>query len=200
MLSASKLCQSVSTSGPSATWKPSPMKTSSSRSHACVTRWAWPRTGLPANSVRSSRSAATRAAVAALPSCVVRVADCLGHLLHRLVHGLAGGALLLDRGEPAELRLELRQRALLAQQPAVERGHRLERVGGVDLGERRVTCGGDLVDHEWSFPESCRYGSGLPGWTQVRVANRASALPGCPPGARKSQAASRPASLVGRNR
>ena len=37
MLSASKLCQSVSTSGPSATWKPSPTNTSSSRSHAWVT-------------------------------------------------------------------------------------------------------------------------------------------------------------------
>ena len=46
MLSASKLCQSVSTSGPSAIWKPRPTKTSSSRSHACVTRWAWPRARL----------------------------------------------------------------------------------------------------------------------------------------------------------
>ena len=45
MLSASKLCQSVSTSGPSATWKPSPMNTSSSRSQAWVTRCAWPRVG-----------------------------------------------------------------------------------------------------------------------------------------------------------
>ena len=40
MLSASKLCQSVSTSGPSAIWKPSPMNMSSSRSQACVTRCA----------------------------------------------------------------------------------------------------------------------------------------------------------------
>ena len=52
------------------------------------------------------------------------------------------------------------QRALLAEQPAVECRHRIERVGGVDLGERRVTSGGDLVDHEWSFPESVRCGSG----------------------------------------
>ncbi len=40
MFSASKLYQSVSTSGPSATRKPSPTNTSSSRSQACVTRWA----------------------------------------------------------------------------------------------------------------------------------------------------------------
>ena len=188
MLSASKLCQSVSTSGPSAIWKPSPTKTSSSRSHACVTRWAWPRTGLPANSVRSSRSAATRAVgSAALPSCVARVAIACGHLLHRLVHGLAGGALLVDRGEPAELRLELRQRALLAQQPAVERGHRLERVG-----TRRSRRAPRHVRRR-----SRRSRMVLSGVMSVRVEaprmdsgacrSRASALPGRPPGARKSQ-------------
>ena len=65
MLRAPKLYQSVSTSGPSATWKPRPMNTSSSRSHAWVTRWAWPRRGLPANSDRSSRSASTRRAISA---------------------------------------------------------------------------------------------------------------------------------------
>ncbi len=85
MLRASKLCQSVSTSGPSAIWKPSPTNTSSSRSHAWVTRWAWPRRGLagelgeveplgldPARPARpppsSSRRAASAAAAAAVAS------------------------------------------------------------------------------------------------------------------------------------
>ena len=43
MLSASKLYQSVSASGPSATSNPIPTKTSSSSSRAWDTRWRWPR-------------------------------------------------------------------------------------------------------------------------------------------------------------
>ena len=43
MLSASKLYQSVSTSGPSATVKPMPTNTSSRRSRVWVTRCRWPR-------------------------------------------------------------------------------------------------------------------------------------------------------------
>ena len=45
MLRASKLYQSVSTSGPSATAKPMPTKTSSSSSRVWVTRCRWPRAG-----------------------------------------------------------------------------------------------------------------------------------------------------------
>ena len=45
MLRASKLYQSVSTSGPSATVKPMPTNTSSRRSMVWVTRWRWPRRG-----------------------------------------------------------------------------------------------------------------------------------------------------------
>ena len=43
MLSASKLCQSSSTSGPSATSKPMETKMSSSSWRTCATRWRWPR-------------------------------------------------------------------------------------------------------------------------------------------------------------
>ena len=48
MLSASKLYQSVSASGPSATAKPMEMKVSSSSSRVWVTRCRWPRSGIPA--------------------------------------------------------------------------------------------------------------------------------------------------------
>ena len=49
MLSAPKLYQSVSISGPSATSKPMPTKTSSSSSRVWDTRWRWPRAGGPAH-------------------------------------------------------------------------------------------------------------------------------------------------------
>ena len=67
MLSASKLYQSVSISGPSATSKPIPTNTSSSESRVWVTRWRCPGNGgagiVPStNSVRSMRlSAISRA-------------------------------------------------------------------------------------------------------------------------------------------
>ena len=70
MFSASKLYQSDSASGPSATLKPMPTKTSSSSSRAWVTRWRWPRAaaqsapGPGITSVRSRRSA--RSGLAAL--------------------------------------------------------------------------------------------------------------------------------------
>ena len=71
MLSASKLYQSVSISGPSATSNPMPTNTSSSASRVWVTRWRWPRAAGAAtepgmNSVRSSRlSAISRASSSA---------------------------------------------------------------------------------------------------------------------------------------
>ena len=46
--------------------------------------------------------------------------------LHGFVDGLAGRLLLVDRGQATELRLELGEWALLAEQPAVERCHRFE--------------------------------------------------------------------------
>jgi hypothetical protein len=45
MFSASKLYQSVSASGPSATVNPMPTKTSSSSARACVAGWRCPRAG-----------------------------------------------------------------------------------------------------------------------------------------------------------
>ena len=67
MLSASKLCQSVSTSGPSATVKPMPTNTSSRRP-GWVTRWRWPRRRSGGSSVRSRRSASSRAPTLGRPS------------------------------------------------------------------------------------------------------------------------------------
>ena len=64
MLSASKLYQSVSTSGPSATSKPMPTKTSSSSSRVWrdeVQVAPGHRAAVGSTSVRSSRSAASRA-------------------------------------------------------------------------------------------------------------------------------------------
>ena len=75
MLSASKLYQSVSTSGPSATVKPMPMKTSTSRSQVCVTKCSEPRSGRSTSSVRSSRSAATVVARSAASSSERREAN-----------------------------------------------------------------------------------------------------------------------------
>ena len=118
MLRASKLCQSVSTSGPSAIWKPSPTKTSSRRSHAWVTMWAWPRRGRARISVRSSRSASTRRRARRPPARSRRVASGGAGLLVGLVEGLAGGLLLVHRGERAELRLQLGEVAALAEQLA----------------------------------------------------------------------------------
>ena len=70
MLRAPKLYQSLSISGPSATLKPMPTKTSSKASRVWDTRWRWPRVAGPAtepgtNSVRSSRDAAMSAASSA---------------------------------------------------------------------------------------------------------------------------------------
>ena len=112
MFSASKLCQSVSTSGPSATWKPSPMNTSSSRSHAWVTRWAWPRRGLPGvlgqieplGLDAGRRARRRRARPGGRRSQLSTAAE-------RLVDGLTGGPLLVDRRQRAELGLQLRQLA-----------------------------------------------------------------------------------------
>ena len=98
MLRASKLCQSVSTSGPSAIWKPSPTKTSSRRSHAWVTMWAWPRCGRREDLGEveplglDARGALARGELGA-PG-VERRAGLVGGL----VEGLPGGLLLLDRG------------------------------------------------------------------------------------------------------
>ena len=72
MFSASKLYQSVSASGPSATVKPMPTKTSSSSARAWVTRCRWPRAGgertwagiTSVRSRRSARSASARSASA----------------------------------------------------------------------------------------------------------------------------------------
>ena len=192
MLSASKLCQSVSTSGPSATWKPSPMNTSSSRSQAWVTRWAWPRVrraGVlgeveplgrdPRRERRRRRARRGGPTSAASTAC------------DGLVERLAGRLLLVDRGERAELGLELGERALLAEQLGVERGDRVERVGGVDLGERRVTGGADVVDHGSPFGGVReRRRSAFPGWTQVRRGRgrAASPSPGVHPGHRNRSA------------
>ena len=79
MFSASKLYQSDSASGPSATVKPMPTKTSSSSSRAWVTRCRWPResgasTVAGMTSVRSSRSAWSASARSASASSARRSA------------------------------------------------------------------------------------------------------------------------------
>ena len=151
MLRASKLCQSVSTSGPSATWNPSPMNVSSSRSQACVTRWAWPRVGRPANSVRSRRSAAIRSSSAAEPSGGAPIFERRGDGGHGVVDGLAGRLLLVDRIERAEARLELGEFALLAGEPGGQFVDLVEGRRRVDLSESRVAGGGDVGEHVVAF-------------------------------------------------
>ncbi len=74
-----------------------------------------------------------------------------GHRLHGLVDGSARRLLLVDGLEATETRLELGELALLAEQLGVERGHRLEGVGGGDLCERCVTGSADVVDHGSPF-------------------------------------------------
>ena len=90
MLSASKLYQSVSTSGPSATVKPRPTKTSSRRLVAWVTRCRWPASAAGRTSVRSSRSASScaRRPPARAPARVPPAAALDGAA--RLVQRLAG--------------------------------------------------------------------------------------------------------------
>ena len=68
---------------------------------------------------------------------------------HRLVDGLTGGALLVDRRQRAELGLQLGELAPLAEQAGAEHGDRVEIAGGGDLGEGGLACCTDVVDH-WS--------------------------------------------------
>ncbi len=80
MFSASKLYQSVSASGPSATVKPMPTKTSSSSARAWVTRCRWPRAGAVRTwsgmtSVRSRRSARRASARSDAASSACRAAS-----------------------------------------------------------------------------------------------------------------------------
>ena len=146
MLRASKLYQSVSTSGPSAIWKPMPTNTSSRRSHAWVTMCARPRRGLPRNSVRSRRSSSTSAA-RALPASSPRLA----------VAASTTAAVASFSSRPAS-----RRSSRLASDPSwvfsrpseppaaehlgVDDVQRIERRGRGNVGERSVPSSTDVVD------------------------------------------------------
>src|SRR5690349_12120382 len=130
---ASKLYQSVSTSGPSATENPMATKVSSRASTAWVTRWRWPRRRSLMTSVRSSRSASGRAAGQ-------RLLDRLGLLVEEAALLLA----LLGRELPERL-LALGQLRALAQELGAERGQVIE-------GGRRPDAVGDgMVRHHESW-------------------------------------------------
>ena len=148
MLSASKLYQSVSTSGPSATVKPMPTKTSSSASRVWVTRWRWPRRRSTSISVRSRRSADSvlapglglerrHGARATAASIVV------AGLVERLAHGAALVGL-----EPADLLLELGQRGRPCPAPRARRACSSSRVAAAAARVDRLGRDAmDLVDH-----------------------------------------------------
>ncbi|MEZ5295546.1 MAG: hypothetical protein R2697_04535 [Ilumatobacteraceae bacterium] len=89
--------------------------------------------------------------------------------LHRLVDRLAGGLLLLDGVEGAELPLEGGEFALLAEQSGVERSDRVQRFGLLDLGERCRLGGADVVDHGSPFKHDERtvWAVVIPGRTRV---------------------------------
>ena len=187
MFRASKLYQSLSTSGPSAIWKPSPMNTSSSRSIAWVTTWAWPRRGRASSSVRSRASAANCAARSA-PARAAQASVQRGrHAGDRRVDRLPGGALLVDRRQRAELHLEPGERALLAEQLGAERpgGRRVGRRGNAfdgGIARRR-----HVVDHHRREPFVTRRAGpgGSPGVSGRRTSADRRATPD-QPGAPKS--------------
>ena len=151
MFRASKLYQSVSTSGPSATVNPRPTKTSSSRSHAWVTGWLWPRRGAARNSVRSSRSAAMRASSAAAASARRRSSSAAVTASVASLSARPAALRSSSVGHAAERALQHGQRAALAEQVLVEADDVVERGGRGDQLERRVPGGADVVDHESLF-------------------------------------------------
>ena len=125
-LSAPKLFQSVSISGPSATVKPMPTKTSSSCSIAWVTRWRWPKPALDTDlgeiepfGLEPGGAICGRDDVANLGR---RLGDGGPGLVERLA-GIAAGVGV----ERAEALSELGQRRLLAQQLALDGAELVER-------------------------------------------------------------------------
>ncbi len=82
---------------------------------------AWPRRGRASSSVRSSASASSWAARSAPASGGQPPVERRGDRGGRRVDRLAGGALVVHRGQPAEVHLEPGERALLAEQLGAER-------------------------------------------------------------------------------
>ena len=90
---------------------------------------------------------------------------------HRLVDGLAGRLLLVDRIERAEACLELGELALLAGEPGGEFADRVEARSRVDRGESGVAGGGDVGDHVVAF-RNMEWRTGTDGPDELRTWRR----------------------------
>ena len=133
--------------------------------------------GLPANSVRSSRSASTCRSRATAASSARLASSARGGAPVASLSAWPGLLALVDGGERAELGLQLRQRAPLAEQLGIERGDLVERRRRGDAVECRLPGGTDVVDQRESFRGEPA-GTAPGGLGQRRVGGVEIAVPG----------------------
>ena len=121
MLRASKLYQSVSTSGPSATWKPIPTNTSSRRSQACVTMCARPPPRLAEELGQVETFALDLCSASFAGQLTSLDRERVGDRGRRVVQLTAGVPALVHAAERPELGLQSTERAAPAEHFGVDR-------------------------------------------------------------------------------